>query len=334
MDKKKVTFLIASDRRGITRRFVVSSAWLKALSIFGAIIVVVGLAAFVDYIGLLAQSIENKRLRAENRQLRSQFEVVEGKLANLESGLERVKSFATKLELITGTDDENRTVKLALGPQPQSMDNVEAYNEPMEERGPASLIGKEDSIFLEKPPLDLSEGELASEDHKDYSSLSVRIEKAVKDTTLREQGVLQLWESLSNRQSLLRSTPSMRPAMGWITSRFGYRVSPFSGKAALHQGVDFASAPGTPVYAPADGVVSYAGYDQGYGKLVSIDHGYGVVTRYGHNSQLFVVVGQKVRRGDVISATGSTGRSTGTHLHYEVRVNGLPVDPMNYILTE
>ncbi len=334
MDRKKVTFLVASDRRGVVRRYVVSSAWLKTLSLFGIIIAVVGLAAFIDYIGLLAQSIENKRLRAENRQLRSQFEVVESKLANLEGGLERVKSFATKLELITGTDDENRTVKLALGPQPQATDNIEAFNEPMEERGPASFIGKEDSVFFEKAPLDVAVGELANEEHKDYASLSVRIEKAVKDTALREQGVLQLWESLSSRQSLLRSTPSMKPAMGWITSRFGYRMSPFSGKAALHQGVDIASAPGTPVYAPADGVVSYAGYDQGYGKLVSIDHGYGVVTRYGHNSQLFVVVGQKVKRGDVITATGSTGRSTGTHLHYEVRVNGLPVDPLNYILTE
>jgi murein DD-endopeptidase MepM/ murein hydrolase activator NlpD len=102
----------------------------------------------------------------------------------------------------------------------------------------------------------------------------------------------------------------------------------------LHQGLDIAGAPGTPVYAPADGIVSFAGYDVGYGKLLSIDHGYGVVTRYGHNSQLFVVVGQKVKRGDVVSAIGSTGKSTGTHLHYEVRVNGLPVDPSNYILTE
>lgn len=323
-----------SDRKGVVRRYVISMSWLKAFALFGVILSIVGLAAFVDYVGLLAQSIENKRLRAENRQLRSQFEVVESKLSSLESNLERVKSFATKLQLITGTDDENRVTKLAMGPQPQSNDSFEALNEPIEERGPASLLGREDSVFFEKAPLDVAAGELAAEEQKDYASLSVRIDKSIKETTLREQGVLQLWESLSNRQSLLRSTPSLKPVQGWITSRFGYRVSPFSGKAALHQGIDIASAPGTPVYAPADGVISFSGYDAGYGKLVSIDHGYGVITRFGHNSQLFVVVGQKVKRGDVVSATGSTGRSTGTHLHYEVRVNGLPVDPLNYILTE
>lgn len=323
-----------SDRRGIIRRYVVSSSWLKAFAAFAVIVLIVGLAAFVDYLGLLAQSIENKRLRAENRQLRGQFEVVENKLSALEGNLERVKSFTTKLQLITGTEEQNREVRLALGPQPNAAENLDAMNEPLDERGPASLIGKEDSVFLEKAPLDTAVGELAVEEEKDYASLSVRIEKALKDTTLREQGVLQLWESLSSRQSLLKATPSLKPVTGWVTSRFGYRLSPFSGKAALHQGLDIASAPGTPVYAPADGVISFAGYDQGYGKLVSIDHGYGVVTRFGHNSQLYVVVGQKVKRGDVISATGSTGRSTGTHLHYEVRVNGLPVDPLNYILSE
>lgn len=95
-----------------------------------------------------------------------------------------------------------------------------------------------------------------------------------------------------------------------------------------------AAPPGTPIYAPADGVISFAGYDSGYGKLVSIDHGYGVVTRFGHNSRIFVEQGQKIHRWDVIAAVGSTGRSTGAHCHYEVRIHGVPVDPMNYILNE
>lgn len=102
----------------------------------------------------------------------------------------------------------------------------------------------------------------------------------------------------------------------------------------MHAGLDIAAAPGSPVYAPADGVVSYAGYDQGYGKLVSIDHGYGVSTRFGHASQIYVQVGQKVSKWDVVAAVGNTGRSTGPHLHYEVRINGTPVDPINFILDE
>jgi murein DD-endopeptidase MepM/ murein hydrolase activator NlpD len=143
-----------------------------------------------------------------------------------------------------------------------------------------------------------------------------------------------LWESLSERQSLLNSTPNMRPAKGWFTSRFGYRVSPFTGRSALHTGLDIAAAPGSPVYAPADGIVTYAGYDEGYGKMITIDHGYGVTTRFGHNAQIYVQVGQKVSRWDVIASVGNTGRSTGPHLHYEVRVNGVPRDPALYILDE
>ena len=102
----------------------------------------------------------------------------------------------------------------------------------------------------------------------------------------------------------------------------------------MHEGLDIAAAPGTPVFAPADGNVSFVGYDAGYGKLVIIDHGYGVETRYGHNAQTHVALGQKIRKGDLLSNVGNTGRSTGPHLHYEVRVNGAPVDPVKYIVEE
>src|SRR5690606_16069985 len=111
-------------------------------------------------------------------------------------------------------------------------------------------------------------------------------------------------------------------------------LDPFTGKAVMHAGLDIAAPPGSPVHAPANGVVSYVGYEPGYGNLVSIDHGYGVVTRFGHNSRIFVEKGQTVKRRDVVATVGSTGRSSGPHCHYEVRVHGVPVDPMNYILDE
>ncbi len=177
-------------------------------------------------------------------------------------------------------------------------------------------------------------GEIAIEAPRDYDTLAIRIDRAVRNTQLREQTVLELWEVLSERQSLLNATPSIRPAKGWLTSKFGYRISPINGKPAMHFGLDLAAAPGSAVYAPADGVVTYASYDETYGKLVTIDHGFGVMTRFGHNSQIYVKVGQKISRWDVISAVGSTGRSTGPHLHYEVRINNIPVDPLNYILDE
>ena len=189
-------------------------------------------------------------------------------------------------------------------------------------------------MFTQKPPADESQGELAVEGQRDYASLAIRIDKAVQETGVREQGLLELWDTLSERKSLLAATPSIKPVHGWFTSKFGYRLSPFTGRPIMHQGLDMAAPPGTPIIAPADGVVSFAGYDQGYGKLVSIDHGYGVSTRFGHTSQIYVQVGQKVSKWDVIAAVGNTGRSTGPHLHYEVRINGTPVDPINFILDE
>lgn len=330
MDKKTITFLVFSNRKGTTRKITVSAAWLKAGLSFVTILCVILAASVVDYVGLLSQSLENRRLRDENGQLKQQFQVVEGKLNALENGLERVKNFVTKLQLITNTDDEHRALKLAIGPLPRVGDSIN----PAAERAPSSELAARDAVFYDRQPTNEGEGELTVEGQRDYASLAVRIDQAVQETILREQGVLELYNSLSEHQSLLAATPSVRPVRGWFTSKFGYRISPFTGRPVMHSGLDIAAAPGQPVYAPADGVVSYAGYDAGYGKLVSIDHGYGVVTRFGHLSQISVEVGQRVRRRDLVAAVGSTGRSTGPHLHYEVRVNNVPVDPTNYVLDE
>jgi len=334
VEKKKVTLFIVTNDSGQTRKIVIPVSWLKALVLTGGILILALTAASVDYLGLLAQTMENKRLSAENAQLAKQFQVVEGKVQALETSLERVKTFTTKLKLITNVEGEDRSLKLAMGATPPPNQPVEEFDQPIGERGQVSELEKQDEEFNEKKPLDESQGELASSDHRDYASLSVRIDRTIKESQLREQSVLDLWESLSERQSLLNSTPNIRPAKGWFTSRFGYRVSPFTGRAALHTGLDIAAAPGSPVYSPADGIVTFAGYDEGYGKMVSIDHGYGVTTRFGHNSQIYVQVGQKVSRWDVIASVGNTGRSTGPHVHYEVRVNGIPRDPALYILDE
>ncbi|MGZ3782768.1 MAG: M23 family metallopeptidase, partial [Pseudobdellovibrionaceae bacterium] len=271
---------------------------------------------------------------AENAQLMKQFQVVESKVSALENSLERVKTFTTKLNLITNVNAEDRITKLTMGSKPAAGQQVEEY-EPMEQRDGGETLANQDAMFANTKPLNDQVGELATEPtDKDYASLVVRIDKAVKETQLKEQSVIDLWESLSERQSLLNSTPNIKPAKGWITSRFGYRVSPFTGKTALHAGLDIAAAPGSPVYAPADGVVVFASYDESYGKLITVDYGYGVTTRFGHLSQIYVQAGQRVNKWDVVGAVGNTGRSTGPHLHYEVRINGTAVDPLNYVLDE
>lgn len=332
---KKITLFIVSNQNGQTRKLVISAIWLKAGAFLGAVVVLIFAAGMVDYFGLLLQSLENKHLRTENAQLIKQFQVVEGKVSSLENSLERVKTFTTKLKLITNVDADDRVTKLTVGNKPVPGQQVEEF-EPMDQRSSSENLAAQDEIFQPPQNLNAAKGEMAEQpaSNKDYGSLVVRIDKAVNETQLKEQSVIDLWESLSERQSLINATPNIKPARGWLTSRFGYRVSPFSGKAALHAGLDIAAAPGSPIYAPADGVVSFAGYDQGYGKLVSIDHGYGVTTRFGHTSQIYVQVGQKISKWDVIAAVGNTGRSTGPHLHYEVRINGTSVDPINFILDE
>lgn len=340
--RKTVTFLMLTNRKGRTLSLTLSDGWLKAVLSVVLVLSVIGAAAVVDYLGLLGASIENRRLRAENSLLREQFQVVEGKLNALEGSLERVRGFVTKLKLITNIETEDRSLKLALGPLPRPGQPIGGAETSAVVRGPAGLMpptggiaaAEQDAVFFKGPSPDETAGEVAAEHSRDYASLAIRIDTAVQDVGIREQGVLELWESLSERQNLLAATPSIKPVRGWFTSKFGYRISPFTSKPVMHAGLDIAASPGSPIFAPADGIVSFAGYDPGYGKLVSIDHGYGVVTRFGHTSQIYVELGQKIKRRDIIAAVGSTGRSTGPHLHYEVRVNDVPVDASNYILDE
>lgn len=338
MENKSYTILIASNRHGETLKFTIRASWLKALSFLGFCLTLLAATAALDYFGLLLKANENRFLHAENSMLKKQFQVAEEKLSSLEASLERIQNFTKKLNLITNVEDDERALKLALSPA--SRDGGAGQGESV---GGSAVTRLPSSEFLireppaaDRPFVDEKSGELgvARESNRDFASLSVRIDRAMRQSQLREQGVLQLWDTLSERQSLLASTPSIKPTRGWFTSRFGYRADPFTNRAEMHAGLDMAAPPGTPVYAPADGIVSYVGHESGYGKLVSIDHGYGVVTRYGHNSRVFVEQGQRVRRWDVISAVGNTGRSTGAHLHYEVRIHGIAVDPINYILTE
>ncbi|MGA7931413.1 MAG: M23 family metallopeptidase [Candidatus Sulfotelmatobacter sp.] len=127
------------------------------------------------------------------------------------------------------------------------------------------------------------------------------------------------------------SSPSLWPVEGQVTGSFGERIDPFNGEGAFHSGVDISSAYGHAVIAPADGVVTFADFFGGYGKAIMIDHGHGISTRYGHLSGFAVTAGQQVHRGDTIGYVGLSGRSTGPHLHYEVRINDTPVNPYKYL---
>ncbi len=129
----------------------------------------------------------------------------------------------------------------------------------------------------------------------------------------------------------LAQTPNLWPVEGHITGAFGERIDPFNGEGAFHRGVDISCEYGEPVIAPADGEVAFADFMNGYGRAIMLEHGHGLSTLYGHLSSFAVVAGQQVHRGDVIGYIGDSGRSTGPHLHYEVRINDVPVNPYKYL---
>ena len=167
----------------------------------------------------------------------------------------------------------------------------------------------------------------ASDEPAALDRLAVRAERL--DGTLD-----QVESQLKEQMRWISSTPAITPAKGILTSGFGVRRDPITHGRAFHAGLDIAAAPGAPVHATADGVVTRAGRNGGLGKAVYLSHGYGVSTRYGHMSKLAVKAGQRVQRGDVIGYVGSTGRSTGYHLHYEVHLDGKAVNPAAYLLDQ
>jgi murein DD-endopeptidase MepM/ murein hydrolase activator NlpD len=142
------------------------------------------------------------------------------------------------------------------------------------------------------------------------------------------------WRRLDQLQGAIVSIPSVQPVQSMaVTSNFGIRIDPFRGGRAMHAGVDIPGAYGTPIYATADAVVGRTGWIGGYGNLVELEHGKGIETRYGHLSSILVGPGKRVKRGELIGLMGSTGRSTGNHLHYEVRIDGRAVNPMPFLQT-
>jgi murein DD-endopeptidase MepM/ murein hydrolase activator NlpD len=150
------------------------------------------------------------------------------------------------------------------------------------------------------------------------------------DPRFRRMGMSLARMSLLERG--LAGIPQVLPAsMDYISSGFGYRSDPFTGEGAFHAGLDFKGPYGAPIYAAAKGTVSFVGQKQGYGNCIEVDHGNGLVTRYAHMSAFHALVGQLVKAGDQIGAIGSSGRSTGPHLHFEVRINDRPVNPRPFL---
>ena len=269
-----------------------------------------GILAFtVHYTYVIDQVFEARDLRAENVRLKERLDVVTGKIEDVDTRLADLRLFDEKLRALTDLRDTDRGI--SMGPlKPASGGanggDFSAFAVPLEGDDPA-VSQLRDAL------LDSRLSGLTAEAQRQLASLA------------------DLVDHFSERDVLLKSTPSIAPARGLLTSGFGSREDPFTGSFSMHSGLDIAAKEGTEIVAPADGVVIFAGEKSEYGNCVMIDHGRDITTLYGHLQRYIVKTGDKVTRGQHVANLGNTGRSTGPHLHYEVRLNGLPTNPRRYV---
>ncbi len=308
---KKITIMLVPDASSSVRRLRVSkrTLWTLLGVVVGMVVAVV--VGGVHYGSILDEARENGVLRQQNVSLRAELIALHERTSSIQSVLDRIQRFDTKLRAITQLRDPKR--HLALGPfDPQQ-----------------SPSGSE-----EKEGVDPLIKAVGSNPRMGVNLLDQRLSELAVSVENREASIRQLESYLRGQKARLASTPSVWPTRGWVTSEFGQRSDPYTGKTTMHQGIDIANQAGLPIVAPANGLVIFDGVSSGYGKVVEIDHGYGVRTRYGHLQDMKVKSGDHVERGDVIGTIGNTGRSTGPHLHYEVEVNGISENPKNYFLED
>ncbi|HCP47367.1 MAG TPA: peptidase M23 [Deltaproteobacteria bacterium] len=313
----KTRVVISVEQKGrVVRRFGIRGERLRLLVAFLVLAFVVGVSAIA---GITWQGYarwgNGPSARAENVLLRSRLQALELRQARVDRTLDRVMASDAKIRQLTREDSGAR----GFGIGPLSELEVAAA----ERDGLGVLLPGEEPQESRKNGVSDLEALLDDLDRRTQT---------LEDRTIREEESLQEVRAyLDDRTSLLRANPSTWPVRGWLTSGFGWRRNPVLGTRRLHTGLDIAAPRGTPVIAPADGHVVFAGYHSAYGNLVVIDHGYGITTKYAHTSRVLVRAGQRVQRGDVLARVGNTGRSTGPHLHFEVHKDGVPTNPMRYL---
>lgn len=212
----------------------------------------------------------------------------------------------------------------------------------------SDLVAKEEAIrtIFDLPEIDIearqlgiggpTDPDLASITPATATALAVtaEVEGLARLSQFEKARYQEVFDLLADKRELLDHTPSIMPTRGYISRGYGRKIDPFTGIKRLHPGMDIANKTGTPIYAPADGRVASVRVNGGMGKMVVIDHGYGIKTRYGHLNKYAIKVGQRVKRGELIAYMGNTGYSTGPHLHYELLINGKSVNPYKYILNK
>jgi hypothetical protein len=315
MANRFYTLLLVPERSAAVRRIQVPKVVVLAAALAGLAMVGITTVAAVHYGYVVDQVFENRALREENLRLRAQFAAMDHRVVGMEDALSTVRRMEQKLRSITRLSDPR--LGLAVGPVEGSVPGGQ---------GPAGGT-EEERLLLGALPADTVE-----EQNLALGILESRLDGLPDEARRQTSTLRQLLGYYQGRETLLRSTPSVYPTHGWVTSEFGVRDDPFTAERIMHAGLDVAARDGAPVLAPADGVVTFVGNRGGYGNMIIVEHGNGYSTVYGHLSKFIVKAGERIKRGTNLGAVGNTGRSTGPHLHYEVRVNGIPVNPRLFLL--
>lgn len=306
MEKEKdaYTILVLPSPTSQPRRFSIKKRTLRYFASFSLFFIILILGGGTHYFLILGDLSELKTLRREVRLQRIQIQSFSDSISKLRHQVIRLEELDTKIRAITDI--------------------------PPKEEPQAFGQGGAEGIGLEKGESEILSGEGFSQ--KIAEEMRWDLVKLTEQARQQEHSFQELGEAMKERRARWASTPSIWPVRGMVSSEFGMRISPLTGGLAPHHGIDIVTRRGTQVMSPAGGVVLYVGSDSGLGKAVKINHGYGIRTLYGHLSKTAVKIGQRVRRGEVIGFVGSTGLSTGPHLHYEVYANNIPVNPRQYIL--
>jgi murein DD-endopeptidase MepM/ murein hydrolase activator NlpD len=303
--ERRWTVMLVPHGSGSSRAVEVSQTFVKALVGIGSVVALAFLVLGVAAISRGVNITHSRTLENENRLLADEIQRMRERMTGLRDTLHQVGEREQELRLLAGLTPTDTTVQQAgIG-------------------GPAGSWSEGDSLKALGP-----QGQQALAARLDVDALSRRANILVRSLN-------EAFDSLSSHRERLAATPSIMPTKGWLTSAFmRERVHPILHLARPHEGIDVSAPMGAEIEAPAAGIVTDVKWEEGYGNMITVDHGFGLVTRFAHCSKILAVRGQRVKRGQKIALVGSTGLSTGPHLHYEVWVNRKPVDPMKYVMPD
>jgi murein DD-endopeptidase MepM/ murein hydrolase activator NlpD len=293
MLRNYLTVMVIPQKSGKIFKFEISAFLLKLLLLTIVIITIASSGIFVDYTLKKGKSRNMRELQNAIMLQKLSIQNINNMIQSRQNELADLEKFDRKLRLISGLQESGMRIR---------------------------YIGNGNNY-----------SEVRNQKRLDGRVLLAKLKKLDLDTKLREISFFQLGANLHELKDKLARTPSIPPASGHISSRFGKRRHPFTGKIQFHRGLDIANREYTPIYAPADGIVDNTRTEGDLGLFLVIHHGYNIVTRYGHLAKFEVKAGRKVKRGDLIARIGDTGRSTAPHLHYEVLINDQYVDPEKFI---